>query len=274
MLNHKYVNTPLSDLGVYHYGIENLPSGYTHGPAVWDCYLIHYIRNGKGTCTLDGKKYELHQNQGFLIQPGQMAFYAADEENPWSYAYIGFDGSKARTYLEQANITIESPVFTYRLNDSLSEIVRQMIRVENHILIRETAQTSLIYNFISKLIENSENIPMPSRASGERTDYYIELATTFLTKNYAQKVTIKDVAKHVGLNPSYLGSLFKQQFGVSPQEFLLDYRLERACELMHNPLLSIGDIARSVGYTDQLQFSKIFKKVKGLSPKLWRSKYV
>ena len=194
----------------------------------------------------------------------------ADTEDPWSYSYIGFDGTKAKDYLEQAKLTAATPILNYRLKDSLTEIIRQMINVENRILIRETAQTGLMYQFMSKLIENSEDKAMPSRASGERSDYYINLAISYITQNYSTKINIRDVAKHVGLNPSYLGSLFKKHVGVSPQTFLLDYRLERACDLMNNPILSIGDIARSVGYTDQLQFSRIFKKAKGLSPKAFR----
>lgn len=270
MLSNTYVNAPLSNLGVYHYGFDQLKPLQSYGPAIWDCYLIHYIRTGKGTCTIDGHSYKLHKGQGFLIQPGQISYYIADEEDPWTYCYIGFDGNKAKTYLDQAKITTDKPTFTYTLTASLSEIIRQLILVENNILVRETTQTSLIYNFMSKLIENSEDSNTPSRYSGERATYYTNLATTYIAQNFATRITIKDVAKHVGLNQSYLGSLFKKEFDVSPQEFLVTFRLQRACELMENPLLSIGDIARSVGYSDPLQFSKIFKKVKGMPPKSYR----
>lgn len=265
-----YVNTIPSELGVYHYGFDHPGPGVSFGPAIWDCYLIHYVRRGKGTCVIDGKTYHLKKGQGFLIQPGQIGYYISDVEDEWKYCYIGFDGSKSKFYLDQAQITRENPIFKYKLKYSLSEIVRQLIAVENDIIIRETSQMSLIYNFISRLIENAQDKNMPSRYSGERTEYYIELAASYMIKNYSIKITIQDVARHVGLNASYLGSLFKAEFGVSPQEFLRNYRLDRACELMNNPMLTIGDISRSVGYEDQLQFSKIFKKTKGVSPKVFR----
>ena len=268
-----YVNTVPSELGVYHYGFDHPGPGVSFGPAMWDCYLIHYVRKGKGTCVIDGKTYKLKKGQGFLIQPGQIAYYISDVDDEWKYCYIGFDGSKAKFYLEQAKITTENPIFNYKLKYSLSEIIHQLIAVENDIIIRETLQMSMIYNFISRLIENAQDKNMPSRYSGERTTYYIELAMSYMIKNYSIKITIQDVAKHVGLNTSYLGSMFKAEFNVSPQEFLRNYRIERACDLMTNQMLSIGDISRSVGYDDPLQFSKIFKKTKSMSPKLYRDEY-
>lgn len=273
MLSNRYVTTPLSNLGVYHYGFDEKGPGNYYGPAVWDCYLIHYIRTGKGTCIIDGHTYHLHKGQGFLIQPGQIGYYTSDLDDPWSYCYIGFDGNKAKYYLDQAQITTNHPTFDYKLTSSISEIVRQMILVETNILIRETTQTSLIYKFISKLIENAEDTNTPSMYSGQRASYYTNLATTYIAQNYATKITIKDVARHVGLNQSYLGSLFKKAYDISPQGFLLTFRMDKACELMNNPLLSIGDIGRSVGYVDPLQFSKIFKKVKGQSPKTYRNQH-
>ena len=61
-----------------------------------------------------------------------------------------------------------------------------------------------------------------------------------------------------------------KKIGISPQEYLLSLKMEKACNLLTNLQLSIGDVARQVGYEDQLTFSKIFKKSKGVSPKLYR----
>ncbi len=61
-----------------------------------------------------------------------------------------------------------------------------------------------------------------------------------------------------------------KKIGISPQEYLLSLKMEKACNLLTNLQLSIGDVSRQVGYEDQLTFSKIFKKSKGVSPKLYR----
>jgi len=92
----------------------------------------------------------------------------------------------------------------------------------------------------------------------------------FIETNYASKISVSDIARSIGLNRSYLNSLFKRQMNTSIQTYLMRFRIERACELMTNRLLTIGDIARSVGYDDPLLFSKVFRKLKGMSPREYR----
>jgi len=91
--------------------------------------------------------------------------------------------------------------------------------------------------------------------------------------NYSRDISVMELARHIGLDRSYLCSLFKEYLKVSPREYLIKYRMDKACELMKNPSLSISDVARSVGYSDPLGFSKMFKKVKGCSPKAYRETY-
>ncbi len=274
MLHHNYVNTSLSNLNVYHYGFDDIPPGGFYGPAVWDCYLIHFIIDGQGVCTIDGVTRSVYAYQGFLIEPGQIGRYVSDMQNPWRYCYIGFSGTKAKYYLEQAGITRKTPVFSYDKGEEIVEIIRQLQRMKTDITAVETFQLSLIYRFISLLIDNNANFGKNQvLTQQERTQHYLHGAIDFMTKNYTNRVTIQEVANHVGLNPSYLGSLFKKHYEESPQAFLKKYRMEKACELLGNAALSIGDVARSIGYDDQLQFSKIFKKSKGVSPKQYRKDY-
>jgi len=74
----------------------------------------------------------------------------------------------------------------------------------------------------------------------------------------------------VGLNKNYFSTFFRENIGVTPQQYTIKYRINKACELMSNQGLTIGDISRSVGYDDTLGFSKIFKKEKGISPAKYR----
>jgi YesN/AraC family two-component response regulator len=91
--------------------------------------------------------------------------------------------------------------------------------------------------------------------------------------NYSRKMTISELARSIGLDRSYLGSIFKEQLSTSLQNYLKNYRMDKACELMKNETLSIGDISRSVGYDDPLLFSKLFRKCKGVSPREYRRRY-
>ena len=67
------------------------------------------------------------------------------------------------------------------------------------------------------------------------------------------------------------GKIFKDGIGKSPQEFLLNYRMIKAAELLKLTKLSIKDVGNAVGYPNQLHFSRAFKNIYGISPRDWRN---
>jgi len=262
-----------TDLNMYQCGMEDCKPGHSWGPAVRDHFLVHYVLNGKGTFQVNGKIYHLEKNQGFLICPGVISQYKADMENPWSYSWVGFHGLKAEYYLKQANLSIENPVFTYDKDDFLKNCLNEMIKSKELSRGREVKLVGLLYLFLHKLILNNENPPVPDRNTNAK-EAYIRKAIEYIEMNYASKLTISEISNYLGLDRSYFYSIFKYYFNMSPQEFLIDFRIKKACDLMHNNALSIGDVARSVGYEDPLLFSKVFKKVKGMSPRAFRKQKI
>lgn len=79
------------------------------------------------------------------------------------------------------------------------------------------------------------------------------------------------MAEVCGINRSYFGKVFKEALGKTPQEFLINYRMAKAAELLKLTKLSIGDISNAVGYENQLHFSRAFKSIYGKSPRDWRN---
>ncbi len=82
-----------------------------------------------------------------------------------------------------------------------------------------------------------------------------------------------DVAKVVFLHPYYFSDMFKNEVGISFSDYLTEYRMDRAKELLKNQQFKIKDINEMVGYSDSKSFSKIFKKVVGLTPQEYRKLY-
>ena len=84
------------------------------------------------------------------------------------------------------------------------------------------------------------------------------------------KTEIEDIAAVCGINRSYFGKIFRNSTGRSPQEFLMNYRMVKATELLKLTSLSIADVGSAVGYENQLHFSRAFKNIYGVSPREWR----
>lgn len=254
------------DLSLYNCGMEECRPGHFFGPAVRDHYLIHYILSGKGYFKYGEKVYHLNKGQGFLICPEKVTYYQADSQEPWTYCWVGFTGHKAGHYLRQARLDQDKPIFAYDADNGVSNCILSMIDLYQSKPWNETGLLSLLYLFLSNLIGD-----MGAEGSGRqienKQEYYIERAIEYVCMNYSRKIRISDIASHIGLDRSYLGNIFKQNTKKSLQQFLLEYRVNKACELMKDRRLSISNISRSVGYDDPLLFSKMFKKVKGLSPR-------
>lgn len=257
------------ELDMYHCGIEDCKPSHSYGPAIRDHFLIHYIFSGKGIFQVRDRVYHLSKNQAFLICPNEITFYQADHVNPWTYAWVGFHGFKAEEYLKRAGLSQDNPIFTFSENNSLKPLFLEILQSQNQTRAKDIRSRGLLYIFLSELIDNTPKVHV-SNSSEERRQSYVNKAISFIQTNYSRNITIALVAKHVGLDRSYLSSIFKASTGISPQDFLIQYRIDKACNLMTNQALSIGDISRSVGYNHPLTFSKIFKKVKGVSPLKYR----
>jgi AraC-like DNA-binding protein len=104
-------------------------------------------------------------------------------------------------------------------------------------------------------------------------DFYVHEALNYIEHNFQNDISVEDIAGVCGLNRSYFGKVFKDCVGKTPQEFLLNYRMVKATELLKLTSLSIGEISSAVGYANQLHFSRAFKNVYGVSPRQWRNQH-
>lgn len=261
-----------TDLNMYQCGTQICDADHFYGPAVRDHFLIHYIHSGKGRFCIGEREYRLQNGQGFLICPNIITYYQADHNEPWSYSWVGFHGLKAESCLKNAGLTMDSPIFTGDSDDYISICFSQMIAAKSLQRGREIRLLGLLYLFLSQLIEQNGKAGLYDH-TGSKRNVYIKKAIEYIEMNYSRKMSITELAHHLGLDRSYLGSVFKEQLDTSLQGFLINYRIDKACELMKNEALSIGDISRSVGYDDPLLFSKLFKRNRGTSPREYRKNY-
>lgn len=259
------------DLIVYQCGMEKCNPSHSFGPAVRDHFLIHFIMEGQGTFYIDGKSYRLGKNEGFLICPDIVTYYEADRDDPWVYSWVGFRGLKAETYLEMANLNRENPVFKCQEGSLLQNTLENMRKARSLKYGRELRLQGLLGIFLSELIELAEKNDIHG---ANQIEMYIKKVIQYIETNYSRDITIDDISRHIGLNRNYFSSLFKEKMKLPPQQYLISYRINKACELMSNTGLSISDISRSVGYNDPLGFSKIFKKFKGCSPRDYRDRNI
>lgn len=99
-------------------------------------------------------------------------------------------------------------------------------------------------------------------------------ARNYIKAHYREKITVADIAKHVGLSPSYLSFLFKKKMNLSVHDYLLRVRIEESIELMKNRDLSLKEIITLCGIDSQSYYNKIFKKMIGITPGKYRNRFL
>lgn len=238
------------------------------GPAVKSFYLIHYILDGEGDFFINNTHYRLKKGQGFLIEPDHQATYISDENNPWTYVWVGFTGREAKNILNSIGLTQNSPIFTCDQGDKLKKYVFDMLRhnysnqADNYRLI------GMLYLFLSVIAEaQKDKLDTPSGNA------YVNHAISYIQNHYSMSVTIEEISDYVGVNRSYLSSLFKECTGMSPIKYLQNFRITRAQHMLRVTDLPIESIALSCGYQSAEAFHKIFRKLVGTSPKTFRKEH-
>ncbi len=252
-------------MSVYNTGYEHCDSNYTWGPALRDHYLIHFVSAGCGVYTHNDKTYALQKGDLFLVSPGELISYRADQEDPWEYCWVGFNGTDARRLVTMAGFTADTPILH---SDNAAETEHYMLAIaeaSGNSAADDAQMVGCLYQLLAHLIRQNDQ-----RTTGNPHQEYVANALRFIQYNYANDIGINDIALYVGISRSQLYRAFLEDFGVSPHTYLQRYRINEACSLLRNPNYFIAEVASSVGFNDPLYFSRVFKSIKGCSPSAYQ----
>lgn len=269
-----FPNENFIDLCMYQFGYEQCDPGHSFGPATRNHYLFHYVLSGTGTLMANNSKgetrtYSVKSGQGFMIFPGQINTYIADEQLPWKYMWIEFDGLRVKEALSVTDLRKDAPVYHSHSKELREKLADEMLYIVNHPQESSFHLIGHLYLFLDYLLQSAKSTKLVS--SGRMSDYYIKEAINYIEQNFQNNISIEDIAAVCGINRSYFGKIFRNSIGRSPQEFLMNYRMVKATELLKLTSLSIADVGSAVGYENQLHFSRAFKNIYSVSPREWKN---
>ncbi len=264
LLNSECNKRVTEDLYFCQSGWETCDRGYTFGPTAREFYLIHYILSGKGKYYARNQVFELGKNQAFLIHPGEITTYCADMEDPWEYCYISFNGRKALDYVHRMGFTDDSLIIGISDPNLVYQIEETTLKIRDAIFPEVFGLGSLLL-ILNIFIE--ANVSRKPRSNAEEYVYY---AKSYISHNFARKITVSSIAKLLSLNRSHFCRVFKSETGMSPVQYIAKYRVDKACFLLSSTNLSLLEISDAVGYENYPYFHRTFKFYTGASPKEFR----
>lgn len=258
---------------------------WSKGLSIHETFEMVYIKSGEGVFEIAEQRAQVGANDIVIIKPHQhhklnvtadggcdfivlyfkfinQAHHAMSETSLEDF--INFvsgkeSGAFIKLKVSQKNdiIGLLNRILREKTSDQLgSDLLNYLMLMELFVLISRALKAEW---------ENSIKNKSP------KIKELMQSAIRFVHNNYEREISITDIAKYVFLSPSYFTRAFKEDTGLSPMQYLLNIRIKRACELLNETDMKVGDIAHSVGFSNQQRFNDMFKKQTKMTPMQYRN---
>jgi len=221
-----------------------------------NCFELVYYINGYGTTSIGKKRYDFRNNCFTIISPNTLHTEHSFEET--NIIYFGFK-------YDNAPIHLVDGVYTDNTNNSILHLVEKM---KNEIMSKNLNFDLMLNYLISEIIIEIDRLISNKKIGNETSFSYI---INFINENYYKQIDLHSLADLSCLSFHRFRHLFKETTGFSPTKFILQTRLTNAKNLLKNSTTSITNIALLCGFSNNSQFSTLFKEMYGLSPRTYRA---
>lgn len=245
-----------------------------------DAWELYCVVKGFGHRTVGDKLLPFSAGDVVLIPPAiphQWSYesQSADDSGNVGYLMVAFNQALLSKSIDLfpevrnafANITI--PTEARRFHGTTAKTIRH--RMEAMEEMNDLDQLVELLRLLPLVFSSDDYISVGRHANYQEKNIRRMMdISTYVMKHFQQSISLDDIARHVGMNRSSFCIYFKRQKGITFSQFVTQYRLDTACELLGKSNRQISDIAYSVGFNDLSHFVHIFSKAKGMSPTAYR----
>lgn len=225
-------------------------------------HVLCYVAEGRAEMTVDGQKQVLDAGKLLLFSPTTKIEELRCQSGPLHIYRLHYGETRhdqhenAPERKEVEVLAVSTPASFLTVLEELSQLTRKR---DYSSFLRSQA---LLYELLG--IVHDEQKKKEEKGIGA-----IEETIAYMQKHYRESLELGSLPKLAGLTPSSYCRAFKRATGMTPGEYLTGLRMEHAKELLAHSGGSVKDVARNVGYADELYFSRLFKKREGLSPQIY-----
>jgi len=232
-----------------------------------DYYLLFMA---EGAFDLDAPlRTTLRTGDLVLFAPHTPSGFHTHIEPPTTHYYVHFTGYAAGDLIKQCGLTT-STVYTVSNRERIIaklEALLHTFSVRDEVFEADAAsKLHALLVAIGRMVA-SQKIP---RAQQEKRR--LERTLKYIHENYTTDITVRELAEMEYLSESRYRALFSATMKQSPAEYIINLRMNTACELLESSSVDIHQIAQTVGYADQRYFARLFRKRYGVTPTAYRKK--
>ena len=232
-------------------------------------YQLLYIVSGKGHFYFHGEDRVVYAGRMVLIQPRQEQRYEYFGEDKPEVYWVHFTGSDVKNILRSYNIPMDDPIFYSGASSTYSYLFKEMI---NELQNCKTGYEDLLTMYLRQiflLVQRTRQEERPTVSTYIQEE--MEFARRYFNEHYNEPISIQEYAESRNMSVCYFQRNFKQIVKHTPMQYLLTIRVNNAASLLETTDYSMAEIAAIVGYEDPLYFSRLFRKIKGVSPRDYRN---
>ncbi len=270
--------------------IEQIVGGHCTNPMIHDFYDVECCTRGEVFLYINEKTYRLTEGDLYIIPPQTMHHkrFAADSS---AASFVCIKGRSFERYIRAIGMSAQNVVFSQKLTlkaISLLEDTLDTLEVTSSLRINIPSGPQYVELIRNETFSDYGGIEAAMRTAASLGMFlaellhiygqtvkqaqkkpirqgYIDSAVRFIEANYHLDIGVNSIADYIGIDRSYLFTLFRKELGVSVRDYLMQYRIKVACDFLRQPGVSVKWVAASVGY-ETCSFSRIFKKVIGITP--------
>lgn len=206
-------------------------------------YIIHYVTDGKGEITIDGKKYIAKKGQCFFFKANQIASFKPATHQNWSWVWIIFTGELAKQF-----DNLKENIFDYE-GDTFIKIMTESEQIK----MREEYLASKLFEIYRIVFGKYYNFDVATAAEN------------YLLQTNEINVSVQTIADELHISRNYLSKVFKKKYNITLQEYIFKRKMSNAMDLIRQGY-KIKHVSVMLGYADVYTFTKAFKKFYKLSP--------
>ncbi len=253
------------------------PTGHPKGFAfdwqkgrILDGFALVYISSGSGKFeSKPNVSTSLGPGHAFLLFPGVWHRYTPDSETGWHEYWLGFDGETARRWAQYRFISPKAPALKINAEDT---VLATFSRVMQSIRANRPALQQILAGATANLLGLFYSAQQASSDVDAQSSSAIEFAIARIHHEFGRHLNMRGLARELGVGYSWFRHRFTTHTGLSPHQYLLEFRLVRARSLLVETEFSIKEIATQTGFEDEFYFSRLFRQKLNLTPSQWRNR--
>jgi AraC-like DNA-binding protein len=235
-------------------------------------YQVIYITRGKGVFESDScKQQEVKAGTIIILFPGERHRYKPDNETGWDEYWIGIKGTIIDNLVQKKFFTPEKPCLYIGFNENTLNIFNSIIEKTRH---ESSGYQPLISGAALHLMGNFHAIIKQNSVESQDKEVIINKARLLFRSNIDKDFSPEQAADELQVGYSWFRKVFKNYTGLSPGQYYIQLKIEKAKELLSVPNLSIKEIAYDLRFESYFYFSKLFKEKTGLTPTEYRKRSI